>query len=173
MDGDRAFGPYVVVGASGILAPLGRVLSAHGVHTVGVSRGDRLGRGEWDERVALDTHDVGAVTDWLAGRQTPFAALIGYDPAVAADCWPLLARGAARVVVVATSSWAEPGSSTGPWVILPAAVVVQLGWALAPGGSRWHTPDEVSTAVAQSLADGPAPRTVLLGSVRPWSARPR
>lgn len=114
MDGDRAPGPYVVVGASGILAPLGRVLSAHGVRTVGVSRGVRLTQGQWGERVALDTHDEKAVTDWVTGRETPFAALIGYGPAVAADCWPLLARVAARVVVVATSSWAEPGSPIGP-----------------------------------------------------------
>lgn len=132
VDGDRACGPYVVVGASGILAPLGRVLSAHGVHTVGVSRGDRLGGGEWDERVALDTHDVGAVTDWLVGRETPFGALIGYDPAVAADCWPLLARVAARVVVVATSGWANPGRPPDPGPSCPRPWWSSSGGRSAP-----------------------------------------
>jgi hypothetical protein len=146
-------GRYVVVGASGILAPLGALLRAAGARTVGVSRGSRLGEGVWDERVALDTRDVGAVGD---------------------GSWPLLAGLAGRVMVVATSRWAAPGAPAPPWAGMPGVMVLQLGWA-AQGerDSRWHTPEEVSAAAMTELAAPWTPRTVVLGTVRPWSARPR
>jgi hypothetical protein len=170
---DRAPGRYVVVGASGILAPLGAMLHAAGVRTVGISRGSRLQEGVWDERVALDTQDAGAVGDWAAGQAGAVSALIAYSPAVASGSWPLLAGLAGRVMAVATSRWAAPGTPDPPWAGLPGVVVLQLGWARTAHGSRWHTPPEVSAAVLAELTSPWRPRTVVLGSVRPWPARPR
>jgi hypothetical protein len=163
----------VVVGASGILAPLGAMLRAAGVSTVGISRGSRLGEGVWDERVALDTRDPGAVGDWAARRDGGVAAVVAYSPAVADPGWALLRGLAERVMVVATSRWAAPRAPTPPWAGLPGVVVLQLGWARTAQGSRWHTPPEVSAAVLGELVVPWAPRTVVLGLVRPWSARPR
>lgn len=169
----RVPGPYVVVGASGILAPLGLLLRSRGLRTVGISRGDRSAEGAWDERVALDTQDVAAVTGWVARRPGDVAAVVAYSPAVAPPCWPLLAGLAEHVVVVATTGWAASAAPTEPWSDLPAVAVVQLGWARTADGSRWHTPDEVSAAVAGVLAGARMSRTVLVGSIRPWRARPR
>jgi hypothetical protein len=167
-------GRYVVVGASGILAPLGALLRAAGAGTVGISRGSRLGEGVWDERVALDTQDVGAVGDWVAGRAGEVSTVVAYSPAVGDGGWPLLGGLAGRVMVVATSRWAGPGAPAPPWAGLPGIVVLQLGWAAQGArGGRWHTPEEVSAAVMGELAAPWAPRTVVLGSVRPWAARPR
>lgn len=168
---DKAFGQYVVIGASGILAPLGLLLRSRHLQTIGISRGSRLEAGVWDERVALDTQDPAAVTHWLAHQRGDVAAVIAYAPALAPPTWPLIAGFAEHVVVVATSRWGEPGSPAGPWASLSAIVVVQLGWALTANGSRWHTPHEVSAAVADELAQPPTPRTVVVGSLRPWSAR--
>lgn len=170
---DQAPGRYVVVGASGILAPLGVLLRARGVRTVGISRGSRLGDGVWDERVALDTQDVEAVGDWVAGQSGDVATVVAYSPAVAPDSWPLLGGLAERVMAVATSRWAGPGAPAPPWAGMPRVVVVQLGWVRGEQGGRWHTPQEVSAAVMGELAGPWTPRTVVLGSVRPWSARPR
>jgi hypothetical protein len=77
-------------------------------------------------------------------------------------------------MVVATSRWAAPGAPAPPWAGMPGVVALQLGWAAQGArGSRWHTPEEVSAAAMGELAAPWAPRTVVLGSVRPWSARPR
>ena len=165
-------GRYVVVGASGILAPLGALLRAGGVRTVGISRGSRLREGVWDERVALDTWDVEAVTDWVAQSAPDVATVVAYSPAMAPQSWRLLGDLTERVVVVATSSWASPGAPAPPWAGLPDVMVVQLGWSPTAQGSRWHTPQEVSAAVMDALAGRWTPR-VVVGSVRPWSARPR
>jgi hypothetical protein len=171
---DQAPGRYVVVGASGILAPLGALLGARGVRTVGISRGSRLRDGVWDERVALDTQDVGDVGDWVAGQVKDVSAVVAYSPAVAPGSWPLLGGLAGRVMVVATSRWAGPGAPAPPWASMPGVVVVvQLGWVQGERGGRWHTPREVSAAVLDELVTPWTPRTVVLGSVRPWSARPR
>lgn len=170
---DQALGRYVVVGASGILAPLGALLRAGGVRTVGISRGSRLGEGVWDERVALDAWDVGAVSDWVTVQEEDVSTVVAYSPAVALPSWPLLGGLAERIMVVATSSWAGPGAPAPPWAGMPGVVVVQLGWVQGGQGRRWHTPQEVSAAVMHELVTPWTPRTVVLGSVRPWSARPR
>jgi len=166
-------GRYVVVGATGILAPLGALLRAAGARTVGISRGSRLGEGVWDERVALDTQDVGAVGDWVAGRAGEVSAVVAYSPAVGDGGWTLLGGLAGRVLVVATSRWAGPGAPDPPWAGMPGVVVLQLGWAQGERGGRWHTPAEVSAAAMAELTAAWEPRTVVLGSVRPWAARPR
>ena len=169
---DQVLGRYVVIGASGILAPLGLLLRSRQLHTVGISRGSRLEAGVWDQRVALDTQDAVAVTHWVALQRRDVAAVIAYSPALAPPSWPMMAGLAEHVMVVATSRWGEPGSPDGPWASLAAVVVVQLGWAQTVHGSRWHTPCEVSAAVAHELAKPSTPRTVVVGSLRPWSARP-
>jgi hypothetical protein len=170
---DQAPGRYVVVGASGILAPLGALLGAGGVRTVGISRGSRLGEGVWDERVALDTRDVGAVRDWVMGQAGDVSTVVAYSPAVAPHSWPLLGGLTERVMVVATSSWTRPKAPAPPWAGMPGVVVVHLGWVQGAQSNRWHTPQEVSAAVMDELAAPWRPKTVVLGSVRPCSARPR
>lgn len=160
----------MVVGASGILAPLGSLLRARGVRTVGVSRGSRLQVGDWDERVALDTTDAAAVADWVAAQPVTAAVLIAYAPAVTPQSWPVLARVARRALVVTTSSAADPASQVSPpWSRHPEVAILQLGWV--PGSPpRWHSPAEVSAAVAAALAD--AGSRSQLGAVRPWDQRP-
>lgn len=162
-------GRYVVIGASGILAPLGGLLHAGGVITVGVSRGRQPVRGTWDELVLLDVREPRAVAAWLADEHVA-RAVVAYEPAVASDCWPLLSAAAQRLVVVATRRWAAPGAPLPPWEPL-ASCVVLLGWVAGPGVSRWHTPEEVSAAVARALASG-STGTVLVGTCGPWVDRP-
>ena len=166
----RRHGRYLVIGASGILAPLGSLLRADGLCTTGVSRGSRLSVGVWDEHVALDTQDLPAIRLWVAKRQVAVAGLVAYSPAVAASAWVLLRPLTERLAVVATTEWAAPGAAEPPWHEF-ADVVVQLGWAVDDRGSRWHTAEEVSAAVASTLRAEQV--TGLCGAVRPWSDRPR
>ncbi len=158
-----------MVGASGILAPLGELLRAQRLRTVGISRGARLHEGEWDERVALDARDLTATTRWATRSGADVAALVAYAPALSAATWPVLAGLAPRTVVVATTQHAAPGAPTPPWSGLAGTSVLQLGWTGAP--RRWHTAPEVSRAVVDMLGDLPVAHRVL-GTVRPWSDRP-
>ncbi len=162
---------YVVIGASGILAPLGGLLRDQNLIAIGVSRGSRLAAGSWTDRVALDMKDVPAVATWVAGHGADIAALIAYAPALAPRTWGLLAALTGRIVVVATSNWANQPGHVAPWSAL-RPVVLQLGWVRDGHNSRWHTPLEISTAVADVLAGGWEPRTVVLGTLSPVATRP-
>lgn len=160
----------VVVGASGILAPLGGLLRQAGLRTCGVSRGSRLDAGEWDLRLAVDAHDPGAVSEARRAHETP-DLVVAYAPAVADAVWPVLSEGVGRVVAVATTSAAAPGAAAPPWGRW-ATRVLQLGWADAEGGPRWHTAEEVSAAVLLAVTSDAEGQTHVLGRVRPWSERP-
>lgn len=158
-----------MVGSSGILAPLGAMLRLRSHRTIGISRGGRLRVGDWDDRVALDTHDLVATLAWTDQLGAGIAVLIGYSPALTAATWPVLARDTARTLVVATSEHAAPHAPEPPWAGLPRVAVLQLGW-VAGRTRRWHSPTEISRGVARVLTDAVPHR--VLGTVRPWADRP-
>lgn len=162
----------VVVGASGILAPLGRILKAEGLTTIGVSRRTRADPRHWDRRVTLDARDAHQVAALLSELPAAPSVAVAYGEAVTVDSWRLLANAAQAAVIVLTSRHADPAlpeRERASWVEPRGVRLLQLGWTADRG---WHTPEQVSRAVAASLA-APAPDPVVLGRVRPWSGRPR
>ena len=173
---------YVVVGASGILAPLGRLLSRVGPGEgrplrVGVSRGSRLQEGDWDRRLALDAREPEAVRRVLADLRSEGLGVdvaVGYSPALSPRSWAVLARASARAVIVLPSRFAGPSmgqDASAAWLPTRTTSWVLLGWTGGRGRARWHTPDEVSRDVADAVRSGGVePLTV--GRVTPWSDRP-
>ncbi|KRB43592.1 hypothetical protein ASD90_18245 [Terrabacter sp. Root181] len=173
---------YVVVGASGILAPLGRSLfrvregEGHPFR-VGISRGSRLAEGDWDRRFALDARDPRAVRRMLADLRSDGVGVdvaVGYAGALSPESWSVLARAAAHAVIVLPSRFADPlggEEAAAAWLPTRATTRVLLGWAGGDGDVRWHTPEEISRVVADAVLDERAePLTV--GRVTPWSERP-
>lgn len=158
----------VVVGASGILAPLGALLREPGVMTVGVSRGGRLGEGDWDRRVALDATDPVAVRR-LRDDLGPGYRLVGYAPALVPASWAVLAGAAAAQLLVVTSGWPAEDDD---WALDPACALLRLGWTGPAGASRWHTPAEVARAAARLVGRGPG-STESLGRTAPAADKPR
>lgn len=159
----------VVVGASGILAPLGAALHSAGVATCGVARGKRPAGDGYDELVALDTHDCEAVRHWMGLREVP-DLVVAYAPAVGEAVWKLWDGWGGRLIVVATSIWAAPDAPPAPWPPGDAVSVLQLGWRST--GDPWHDPAEVSAAVIAVITRG-FPSYSVLGVIRPWKDRPR
>lgn len=172
----------VVVGASGILAPLASLLATSGRTRVGVARGRQPVRGEWDRFVTLDARsadEVQRLRDDLAEHCSPWI-VVGYQPALTPDSWRALTTTALGAVLLLPSRFADPESGprrTAEWEEATGsdqAVLVQLGWTDPhPGvGSRWHTAQEISRLVAETLLGMPftvpASRHLTLGSVRPW-----
>lgn len=153
----------LVIGASGILAPAASVLVERGAAVTGVGR-----RRPMPARVAglhLDARDAGALASALsAGRWD--AALV-YEPAVTDESLRSIADAVdGRVVLVRTSAAADPVHGAEPVL---AADVLLLGWIDDDESPRWHTPQQVSDAALEVLADG---RPRILGTVRPWERRP-
>ena len=167
---DTTVREVVVIGASGILAPLGARLCRRGVRTVGVARGSLHGDEGFDEAVALDVHDVAAVLSWIGSRKVASDLVVAYGPAVGDAVWELWRGWAARLLVVATSNWAAPSAPVPPWRMEEGVSVLQLGWRA--DGAGWHSPTEVSEAVLRVVADG-FPAHSVLGVVRPWEDHPR
>ena len=156
----------VVVGATGIFAPLGRLLADTGLVRVGVSRGRQPDEGEWDRLVRLDGPSAPEVQA-LVARDRP-AVVVGYAPALSPASWHALTRSTEHAVLVVTSRFAAPGSdpfADEGWLTNTPTTVVQLGWTDEPR-PRWHTAEEVSRAVAPVVLSGP--ERVELGRVRPW-----
>lgn len=131
-----------VIGASGIFEPLGEMLHQHGVMTIGISRGTRMGKGDWDVRLAMDTHNYNAVSTWRK-EETP-DVLIAYGPAVSQVLWPVLCAGIKRTIIVYTSEENAAHNQLSPWKGMAGLSEVLLGWTQTPSGPRWHTPTEVS-----------------------------
>jgi hypothetical protein len=166
--------PYVVVGGSGVLAPLGRLLAGPKAITVGISRGNRLARGDWDQRVALDAHDAGALRQF-GSRYSKVEAVIAYEPALSQQGWEVLTRLARRRVIVLPSRYADPESSQRSlegWLAPGGVTSVQLGWAGPADRPHWHTADEISEVAFRALSCAAGSRLVL-GRIKPWSERPR
>jgi len=188
----------LVVGASGILAPLVHALVSKRSHVVAVSRPPGVppapGRGDGaplgrDDRAP--THGsprvIGADTTTLAGAWAvancgPLDYAVFYGPALTAQTLAVLTNAVRyRAVLVLTSEAAAPtgpgdeGAGLAPlaarYRARPQDAVVLLGWkSVDRGRSRWHTPGEVSAAALEAL-EGYG--DVLLGRVRPWEQRPR
>lgn len=160
----------VVVGASGILAPTGVLLTGLGFTTWGISRaGDPAGDG-WSRGIALDCQDAVAVGAWMASCPRGPELLVAYTPAVADAVWPQWGIWADQVVVVATSKWGAPAVRARPWDAVSDVSVLQLGWRDG-GDSSWHSAEEISIAVVEIVIVG-RPNSVVLGSIRPWNERP-
>lgn len=165
---------YLVIGASGILAPLGRLLRQRGGETVGVSRGSRIREGDWDQRVALDGRDERAVHHFLTMLEPPPDTVVAYVEAVTPSSWRLLGAAAPGQVLVLTSGWADPARSPDPaigWRLAAPVTRVQLGWTGPPRAARWHDPGEICAGVVRAL-DAPDGSRLLVGRVRPWEERP-
>ncbi|MFE2374697.1 hypothetical protein [Streptomyces sp. NPDC059398] len=109
-------------------------------------------------------------------------------PGAAASCLRGLLGG--PCVLLLPSRWADPAEAAvwghggaagqGSWTpaLLPPEArpaewvrPLVLGWRAEEGGTRWHTPEEISAA-ALELLDAPAPAAAVLGRVRPWAGRP-
>lgn len=163
---------YVVVGASGILAPLGALLRGPGTETIGISRGRRRHAGEWDRRLAVDATDPAEMAR-LRAQLGPAYRAIGYAPALTPQSWAILGAAATAQMLVVTSSWAVPDASVEQrrWKLQAACSLLQLGWTGSRAAARWHTPDEIADA-AFRLLHGESGTRMVLGRLRPWSERP-
>lgn len=161
-------GEVAVIGASGILAPLGKLLKLEGFRTLGISRGSRLDEGIWDLRTALNTQDILAISKWRS-ETTPHI-LVAYAPAVAEQAWPTLTAGISRTVVISTSKWSASDAALKPWAKTQGLIEVALGWADTNSGVRWHTPAEVSEITLSAILDSHT--SWLLGKNTPWEKRP-
>lgn len=165
---------YVVVGGTGILAPLGALLAAPGAHRVAVSRCCSPLQGDWDEFACHDTTDPAAVAALIRQLGPGGFDLVGYLPAFTAATWNLLCGKATRRVLIATSAYADPAhpDALAPWTRPGAVTTCLLGWQPMPaGGARWHPPEEIAAAARDALAAPPGAR-LALGMLRPWSGRP-
>lgn len=149
----------LVIGGTGILAPAARALAEAGATTTAGARGRRAAP-TGVELLVMDGR-VGFDAD---GRRWDQA--IVYLPAVTAQTLTLVREAvSSRLVEVRPSAAADP--ARGDFAL--EADVLQLGWAEEGGERRWHSPDEVSAAALQVLADGDGR---VLGLVRPWGDRP-
>lgn len=170
----------LVLGASGILAPVVGVCTSRGHTVVAVGRSqERLSslRSRGTGALQLVSADAGSGAGLgqvvAAG---PFDAAVLYGPAVPARHRAvLLEQVHGRAVIVVTSEAADPSRASGPPAALAASrdregdAVVLLGWSAEPRGPRWHTPREVSAAAIEALDTGD---DVVVGQVRPWEQRP-
>ncbi|WP_144876289.1 hypothetical protein [Microbacterium sp. 1.5R] len=153
----------LVVGASGILAPAASALMARGAAVTGLSRRGHAPAGV--DALHLDARDLSALDAGLSAER--WSEAIVYEPAVSAQTLRRIAAAVdGRLVLVRTSASADPAHGDDP---AREPDVLVLGWADDGASTRWHTPQEVSDAALEVLADG-APR--ILGAVRPWERRP-
>ncbi|MGY0021553.1 hypothetical protein ACVHNB_21655 [Streptomyces sp. YJ-C3] len=186
-------GQVLIVGATRILRPAVTALSERAVSVTAVARSAAGLRELADEHpgrvipLAADAtaHGFGSVLRSAAER-APLTGAVVYAPAVPPGTLAELVGSvvAGPVVVLATSECAAPaesGTDAGEWTPndLPAAArsgtasrLLVLGWHAGGAATRWHTPREISAA-ALALLDAPTDRDTVLGTVRPWSSRPR
>lgn len=158
-------GRILVVGGTGILAPAALELVRQGYRVTVLGRGGRAAPPGTDA-LAADAKDGDALRGAL-GAAIWDRALV-YSPAVTRNTLDLIrSRVAGRCVLVRTSSAVDPEAGE---PVVPRDTL-QLGWVPATGEvpPRWHSPVEVSRAALDALASG-EPR--VLGSIRPWAARP-
>ena len=181
-------GHDLVVGGSGMLSGLVTALARQGRHVSVIARDPRrLARlaeaAEGLSPLALDYRDADALEAAL------LRAWRDNGPIERAVCWfhtaaPEIPLAVARHVEqvychVLGSAVANPSTPTAlerwraSFAIFPRLDyrIVVLGFVLEPGGpSRWLTHDEISAGASEALANG-RPLTIV-GTVKPWSARP-
>ncbi|WP_426517422.1 hypothetical protein ACPPVQ_00250 [Diaminobutyricibacter sp. McL0618] len=154
----------LVIGASGILAPLAAELTGSGVRVDGIARHvTRMPDGV--EPLAVDARNTDSLAAATGGRR--WASAVVYSPAISSTSLALIrSKVDGRLVIVRPSAAADPRLGA----LQVPDDTLQLGWHVQPpGGARWHTPEEVSVAALAVLRDGIG-RT--LGQVRPWEDRP-
>jgi hypothetical protein len=179
----------LVVGGAGILRPAALALLGGGHAVTATARthasldslmraaagcpGEAYGiAGDYDRPGALAL----ALANAVAARGAFDLALV-YAPGHA-----LLARAAlaahppAIMVDILTSGHGAPGIGEGDRRRAAArgrerSVRLLLGWVADSGGTRWHTPEEVSAA-ALSASRAPDGSELVLGALRPWRDRP-
>ncbi|MFG3101398.1 hypothetical protein ACGFZL_12875 [Streptomyces sp. NPDC048182] len=187
----------LVVGATGALLPAVHAVTDRGDRVTALARtattlADLERR--TDGRARPFPRDVGApgleAALASAARDVPFTGALLYCPFAGPPAVRTLVRAVPPgrpVVLVLTSAHAAPvgrESATGPWhpAELPPEArpapdcrLLVLGWHEegdgAGTGARWHTPEEISTA-ALDLWDAGRARDAVLGTLRPWGARP-
>lgn len=164
--------PVLVVGGSGILAPLVATLTQAGRAVITVGRDDHAHRSPLARPLRADTTTHAGARS--VGEAGPYDVAAIYRPAVTDQTLAILLDAvSARAVVVFTSSVADPGNSgeitSLPERLRPRAAdgVLLLGWRANP--PAWHSPQEVSGAAAAVLLSD---KDRVLGVLRPWSARP-
>lgn len=172
----------VVVGATGVLAPLARSLIVGGWKVVGVGRHrDRLEalaaevEGSFLAIVADATADdfLPRLTGAIEGSRVESAVV--YQPAISEEnLRRLVELTTGRVVVVCTSRTAAPTASPeDAWSLRELTVSpdsvnrLVLGWHRDP--ARWHDAAEISAAAADVFTNG---EDAVLGVLRPWTERP-
>lgn len=184
----------LVVGATGALLPAARVAAARGDTVTALAR-DATTLRDLERRtggrarpLARDYSAPGlreALTE--ASRESPFTGALLYcplaDPATVRALTAAVPPGG-PVVLLLTSSHAAPAGAEPDGVRwsparlppgarpAPGCRLLVLGWRTGPDGSGWHTAEEISEAALRVLDTHP-PRDAVLGSVRPWSSRPR
>ncbi len=169
-----------MVGGSSVLAPLVVEELRRGHEVVAVTRKhDHLsaiesGTGVLRVVVADAQTSKGVATIAAAG---PFDAAAIYVPAT--DdllLGGLVGHVSGRSVLVATSAVANPDAGAPLPMAMEAIrprtqdVVVVLGWEGLASQTRWHSPTEISVAVARALDNG---EDCVVGRLRPWDQRPR
>lgn len=158
-------GTLLIVGASGILAPAAATAQACGLAVTGVSLNNLPGA-ELSRVVRVDARSVEALDAEFADEYWDYA--IVYAPATTPRAleW-LKPRVGKRLIVVETSQIADP--KTG--FTRPEKDTLVLGWYFDSGQeAHWHTATEISDAALRLLAKHTGS---VLGTVRPWSSRPR
>ena len=181
-------GHDLVVGGSGMLSGVVTALARQGRHVSAIARDPRrlaqlAETADGITPLALDYRDAAAVeAALLQARQDN-------GPIERAVCWfhtaaPAIPLAVARHVEqvychMLGSAVADPSTPTtldrwhASFAIFPRLDyrIVVLGFVLEPGGpSRWLTHDEISAGASEALANG-RPLTIV-GTVKPWSARP-
>ncbi len=178
----------LVVGATGILRPAVGTLLARGVCVLAVARdGDRLmrladsthGRPDQLLTLAYDAADASfpvAVEASLTAAGLRLDTAVTYSPASRREVLDELAATApGGLVEILTSNVAAPRGSDRSWQLAdlppgsPRWRRLVLGWHRQVCGSRWHTPDEVSSAALHALDSA---GDHLLGVVSPWEDGP-
>ena len=144
----------LVVGATGILAPVVPRLTVRGDAVTGVARSAGAD-------IRVDAADAFALSAALGS--TRWDAAIVYMPATSPTSLRIIDQAVGSVVRLLTSDAAAPGRPDP----LASASVLLLGWTA--DGHHWHTPEEVSDAAIAVLDSG---ESAMLGVVRPWSDRP-
>jgi hypothetical protein len=182
-------GHILVTAATGALRPAALALASRGYAVTALARtAPRLDAlagqaGPLLRPLAVDSADP-ALGELLARAEQFAGAFTGallYAPAVATQAWRTLGEYTAgpHTVRLLPSAWAEPPAHQ-PTALPrrpprnPEGVrTLLLGWYTEEngGGTRWHTPQELSEA-ALELFDAPGVQTQHLGVVRPWTDRP-
>lgn len=153
---------------------------ARGEESLAAMAGEAASTGARLDPLALDLRDGDALRARLAehtGAHGSYALTIAWLPAGADDALEaLVANTQGRFVHVLGSAVEDPSApvaSARHRYESPALrwQDVVLGFVRGRDGSRWLTNGEISSGVLTALATGES-RSVV-GTVRPWSARPR